>query len=163
MSSQEKVVRFDGSGNLLVGRKAADRHSSKIANGASKITNGNLFADNAVDGRSPWARRLRDLIQINVNELGGTDVVSAREYSIIRRGSTQEVELELLERKFAMKGDGASAEDLDLYSRVSNTMRRHYEAVGLRRRAKDVTPALSEHFAEHYAEDDETDDEVIEP
>lgn len=115
--------------------------SKPAARTRSKVTNGkHLFADATVDGRSGWSRRLRDLIQINVAELGGADVVSAREYSIIRRGSTQEVELELLERKFALKGDGASADDLDLYSRVSNTMRRHYEAVGLRRRTKDITP-----------------------
>jgi hypothetical protein len=29
---------------------------------------------------------------------------------------------------------------LDLYSRASNTLRRHLEAVGLKRRAKDITP-----------------------
>src|ERR1700682_1019105 len=106
----------------------------------SKVTNGKGLFAVTIDGRSAWMRRFRDLIQINIAELGGEDVVSARERSIIRRGSAQEVELELLERKFALKGDGASADDLDLYSRVSNTMRRHYEAVGLRRRAKDVTP-----------------------
>jgi hypothetical protein len=71
--------------------------------GRSKVTNGKrLFADMTVDGRSGWYRRLRDLINLHVADLGGENVVSAGEYSICRRIGTITVELELLERKFAL-------------------------------------------------------------
>jgi hypothetical protein len=48
-------------------------------------------------------------------------------------------ELERLEVKFAL-ADAASPEDLDLYQRTANSLRRLLEAVGLNRRPKDVTP-----------------------
>jgi hypothetical protein len=47
-------------------------------------------------------------------------------------------ELERLEAKFALAGE-ASADDLHLYQRITNTLRRSLEAVGLERRAIDVT------------------------
>ena len=51
-------------------------------------------------------------------------------------------ELEFLEARFATAGDGAKPDDLDLYLRASNNLRRLLEAVGLQRRARDVTPLI---------------------
>jgi hypothetical protein len=90
----------------------------------SKVTNGSrLFADMTVDGRSGWSRRLRDLLQLHVADLGGEDVVSAAEHSICRRIAAITTELELLERRFALKGKGASEKDLDLYFRGAGVLR----------------------------------------
>jgi hypothetical protein len=47
--------------------------------------------------------------------------------------------LEFLEARFATAG-GAKPDDLDLYLRASNNLRRLLEAVGLQRRQRDVTP-----------------------
>ncbi len=100
------------------------------------MTNGkSLLA--GVDGRSVWARRFRDLIDLHVTDRGGD--MSQAKRSIIRRAAALEVELERLEAKFALAGE-ASAADLDLYQRASNTMRRHLESVGLDRVARDVSP-----------------------
>jgi hypothetical protein len=108
------------------------------------------FFDNVllpgVDGRSVWIRRCRDLIAEHVAELGGADNASAAERSIIRRACVMTVELERLEAKFALAGQ-ASPDDLDLYSRAAANLRRLLEAVGLQRRARDVTPTLSEYLA----------------
>jgi hypothetical protein len=104
----------------------------------SAITNGRRLLD-GVDGRSPWVRRAKDLIREHLQDLGGPDNVSAAERSIVRRAAVITTELEQLEARFALAGI-ANPEDLDLYLRGSNNLRRLLEAVGLRRRPRDVTP-----------------------
>jgi hypothetical protein len=104
----------------------------------SRLTNGSAVLP-GVDGRSTWVRRLRDLIELHVQDLGGEDNLSEAEKSIIRRASTLTVELERLELQFA-RADGADPEALDLYSRTAGNLRRLLEAVGLQRRAKHMDP-----------------------
>jgi hypothetical protein len=53
------------------------------------------------------------------------------------------VELERMKIKFATAGM-TSVDDLDLYQRTAGNLRRLLESVGLRRRARDVTPTLGE-------------------
>jgi hypothetical protein len=104
-----------------------------------------------VDGRSVWARRLRDLIDIHIEDLGGSDAVTAAERSIVRRAATLTVELERMEARFALAGE-ASAEELDLYSRTAGNLRRLLESVGLQRRAKDITPDLRDYVSARSTE-----------
>ena len=111
----------------------------------SRVTNGALF-DKSIDGRSAWARRLRDLVSEHVSDLGGIEAVSVAERSIVRRCSALEVELERLEGKFSKDGE-ASDGDLDLYSRVAGNLRRLLESLGLSRRPRDVTTDLSSYIA----------------
>jgi hypothetical protein len=86
------------------------------------------------------------LIENHIHDRGGPEVLSEAERSIIRRASVLTVELEMLEQKFATGGDATPAE-LDLYSRLSNTMRRLLESVGLQRRARDVSaPSLARYL-----------------
>jgi hypothetical protein len=120
-------------------RPAITRRKVSATN-RSKVTNGKrLFADMTVDGRSVWSRRFRDVMELHVSDLGGTDVVSTAEQSICRRIATLTTELELLELRFAQSGKGASAEDLDLYARISNSLDRKLQTIGLKRVARDVT------------------------
>jgi len=102
----------------------------------SAITNGKLLP--GIDQRSAWVRRCRDIIAEHLSDLGGHDNCSAAERSIVRRASVIEVELEMLEAKFATAGQ-ATADDLDLYQRTAGNLRRLLEAVGLQRRPRDVT------------------------
>jgi hypothetical protein len=104
-----------------------------------------------VDGRSTWVRRLRDLIAIHLSDLGGVDNVSEAERSIIRRIATLTVELERMESTFATAGEATPAQ-LDLYQRTANSLRRLLESVGIERRAKNVTPTLSDILNEINAE-----------
>jgi hypothetical protein len=114
---------------------SADVDSQK-SKGRSRLTNGSqIVAD--VDGRSTWARRLRDLIQLHLADLAGE--ASEAERSIVRRAAALTVELERMETSFALAGE-ALPEQLDLYQRTANSLRRLLEAVGLDRRAKDITP-----------------------
>ncbi len=109
-------------------------HRSRVSNGSAVLP--------GVDGRSTWVRRLRDLIESHIDDLGGEDHVSEAEKSIVRRAATLTVELERLEAKFAVAGE-AAASDLDLYQRTAGNLRRLLEAVGLERRARSITPDLA--------------------
>ena len=64
---------------------------------------------------------------------------------LVRRAACLIVELEQLERNFALNGCASSAQLLE-YGRASNTLRRLLEAVGLQRRPRDVTPSLDEYL-----------------
>jgi len=110
--------------------------------GRSRISNGSSLLP-GVDGRSTWVRRLRDLINLHLSDLGGEAAVSEGERSIIRRIATLTVELEMLEAGFAVAGQ-AQPEQLDLYQRTANSLRRLLESVGIERRARDVSPTLSD-------------------
>lgn len=116
--------------------------------GRSRITNGKRLLP-TISYKSVWARRFRDLIRMHQADLGGADNCSTAENSIIRRAATLSVELEHLEMLFA--GEGAATPDqLLLYSRLANCLRRLLQAIGLQRRPKDVTPTLAEYIAENY-------------
>lgn len=56
------------------------------------------------------------------------------------------VELERMEAKFAQAGE-AKAADLDLYQRTAGNLRRLHEALGFKRRAKNITPNVSQYLA----------------
>jgi hypothetical protein len=118
-----------------------DRQKSK---GRSRMTNGSQVVA-GVDGRSTWARRMRDLIQLHLADFAGEDAVSEAKKSIIRRACALTVELERMESIFAVAGE-ALPEQLDLYQRTANSLRRLLEAVGLERRAKTIVPTLSEYL-----------------
>jgi hypothetical protein len=110
----------------------------------SRVTNGCTLP--GVDGRSTWVRRLRDLMALHLSDLGGEQAVSEAEKSIVRRAATLTVELERLELRFATAGEATTA-DLDLYQRTSNSLRRLLEAVGLERRARNITPDLKSYVS----------------
>ena len=112
--------------------------------GRSRITNGSTLLP-TIDGRSLWARRFRDLISLHESDIGPEDAISAAKKSIVRRAATLTVELEHLEVKFATSE--ATADQLLLYSRLSNTLRRLLESVGLERQMHDVTPSIDEYLA----------------
>jgi hypothetical protein len=84
------------------------------------------------DAARAWERRFRDLIAYHVADLGGEAETSIGEREIIRSICAQTVEMELLEKKFALKGDGAKAEDLALYCTIANSRRRQLESIGIK-------------------------------
>jgi len=110
----------------------------------SRVRNGrNLFAEGG-DGRTAWSRRFRDLIAAHTADLGGD--LSEAQASLVRRASALEVQLEQLEADWTT-GASAGVADLDTYSRLSNTLRRHLEAVALSRKPSRPTPTLDQYLA----------------
>src|SRR5262245_34925760 len=116
----------------------------------SRVTNGKALFAQGGDGRGPWARRMRDVIELHISDLGGIEAASEAQKSIIRRAATLTIELERLEAKFS--AGKAFDTDLDMYQRCSNSLRRLLEAVGIQRRPRDVTPSVSEDLASKATE-----------
>jgi hypothetical protein len=110
----------------------------------SKITNGALLP--GIDQRGAWVRRAKDVLS---QHLADKPDATAAEQAIIRRAAVLIVELERLERQFALAGE-ADPMTLDLYGRVAGNMRRLLESVGLERRARDCGPTLQEYLADNY-------------
>src|SRR4051794_4131392 len=84
----------------------------------ARMSNGVAMLSTNVDGRSVWARRLRDLISMQYSDLGGEDNVTESEKAIIRRAVVLMIELERLEEVFATAGE-AQPDQLELYARTS--------------------------------------------
>lgn len=113
----------------------------------SAVTNGTrLFADGSHEG--PWARRFRDLVQLHEQDLGTRESLSEGQRSLCRRVATLEIELEQMEGRLS-KGDGI---DLDLYNRMTGTLGRTIDRLGIKRVAKVVPNALADHFSRPYSE-----------
>jgi hypothetical protein len=89
-------------------------------------------------GRSPWARRRRDLEALYADDLNGVSGLTGFQIGLIQTAATLRVELEQLEGKLS---DG-HAVDLDKYGRLCGHYRRICETLGLERRAKDVSVSL---------------------
>ena len=113
----------------------------------SRITNGSALLP-GVDQRCAWVRRAKDVIAAHLSDVPGA---SAAEHSIIRRIATLTVELERLEAVFAVAGE-ATPDQLDLYQRTANSLRRLLEAVGIERRARDVSLVDPLDYARRHVE-----------
>jgi hypothetical protein len=123
----------------------------------SRATNGRQLFFAGTDGRSAWVRRCRDLIGLHIADLGGYDNTSEAERSIVRRAAVLTTELEILENRFAKSGAGADAEQLDLYQRTAGNLRRLFEATGIRRRPRDITPSLEQYLESKSREADDAE------
>jgi hypothetical protein len=122
--------------DLSAQRHIADSRPKRVR---SAVTNNRrLFVDG--DGTSAWARRFRDLIFGHVSDLGGRDMLSEAQLSLIKRASTLELELEQAEGRLS-KGEQI---DLDSYGRAASHLRRILESLGLERKPKDIGPTLGD-------------------
>ena len=123
--------------------RSKDMQRSKVANGKVLIP--------GIDQRSTWVRRCKEVIGDAISDAGGEDNVSSAERSLIRRAATLTVELERLEAQFATSEQSDPAA-LDLYQKLSNTLRRLLASLGLQRRAKDVSaPTLTQYLQRREA------------
>jgi hypothetical protein len=89
---------------------------------------------------------MRDVIELHTSDLGGWDAVSEGEKSLLRRVATLTVELERMEAKFSVAEHSPRDSDLQTYQRLTNTLRRALETVGIHRRPRDVTPPTLDAF-----------------
>jgi hypothetical protein len=115
---------------------------SRSRTNRSAVTNRKrLFVE--AGGRTAWARRYRDLLELHADDLGGTSLLSEAQHSLIRRVATLEIELERLEGRLSEGNDV----DLDIYARTASHLRRLLETLGIERAKRDVTPVLSDYVA----------------
>jgi hypothetical protein len=119
-------------------RRATDPRPERMR---SAVTNGKrLFVEGS--GTSAWSRRYADLIAGHCSDLGGREMLSEAQFSLIKRASAIECELEVLEGRLS-QGEPV---DLDSYGRGASHLRRILESLspGLERRARDIGPTLGE-------------------
>jgi hypothetical protein len=94
-----------------------------------------------VDGRSWHARRFREICADYAEHLGGDP--TAPQQAVIRRAAQLEVWAEAAEAAYA-NGEDFSIES---FTTASNALRRLLVDLGLERKARDITPSLSEYIA----------------
>jgi hypothetical protein len=124
-------------GNKRAGHK---RLTPSLVCFKSAITTGSRLL-HEVDGRSATMRRLRDIIHAHQADLGGATELSEGQRAILRRAALLQLQLEMMEQKFALREDGcASGKEMETYQRSSNSLRRLLESLGLHegRKARDV-------------------------
>jgi hypothetical protein len=128
-----------------------------IPHHARRVSSGrNLFAEGG-DGRTAWGRRWRDLCLSHANDLGGADILSEAQVSIIKRASAMECELEALEARLS---EGQPI-DVGQYSRLAGLLCRLLELVGVRRLSKSLDPtselvrAMSAYASQPVDDEDE--------
>jgi hypothetical protein len=128
------------------------RQTPKLECFRSAITNGSALLV-GVDERTAWCRRLRDLIQAHTADLGGDDNLTEAERQLVRRASVLCVQLEFMEVSWAKHGGQAGPKSLHNYQRCTNTLRRTLEALGLKRRPRDITPSLDSYVRRRRSRD----------
>ena len=117
----------------------------------SGVTTGSRLYIHLRNRNSPLGRRFADIVTLLVSDLGGADYCSEAKKIIARRAAFETLQLELIEERVAKRYNGeAPPKTLALYQRVSNSLRRLLESIGLERKAKDVTPTLREYWAQPY-------------
>jgi hypothetical protein len=136
------------------------RLEPSLAAARAAVSNGKGMIPD-IDNRSAWARRLRDLVNDSVSDLGGYEMVSNAELILIRRAAMLALQLELIESGWAQNGGEASPTQLDSYQRATGALRRLLESLGLQRRARDVTPTDPLTYAREYDRRAEDADEVV--
>jgi len=104
-----------------------------------------------VDGRSPGARRFRDLVRAFIVDLGGEDNCSEVVIGLARRLAAATVMAEGLELK-AVQGEPV---DVATYCNLASTTVRISQRLGLKRVPKTVVPDLKTYLQniEHEEED----------
>lgn len=131
------------------------RVGGRNGNNRSKITNGKRLFPVGTDARTAWHRRFKDLIGIFTDDLGGSDSLSEGKKGLIRRAATLSVQLELMEASFADAEGDVIPDQLDLFSRLSKSLRLLLKELGLEKRKDkdDITPL--DYMRRHHHEDDD--------
>lgn len=109
------------------------------------ISNKSYFLPD-VDLRGPWARRFRDVIVVHEDDLGGSEQLSEAQRALVRRISMLQLYCEILETRIAQDDFKVSRVRIESYQRVTNTMRRAIESLGLHegRKSRDITPGSAQ-------------------
>ena len=110
----------------------------------SRVTNGSVIFQ-GVDHRSKAVRRLKDLLAAHISDLGGDNNGNMSEAMrcLARRASVLTLQCEFQEQHWQANGGRASADQLEVYGRTVNTLRRCVESLGLNagRKMRELNPA----------------------
>jgi hypothetical protein len=121
--------------STVVDRKAVAR--SRVTNGAGMLPN--------TDGRSAVVRRFRDITSAILNDQ--PEHCSEARLQLVRRFAAAACLAELMEARLA------NGEQIDIaeHAHLSSTLCRLAQRIGIDRRAKNITPSLSEYLTPQEA------------
>jgi hypothetical protein len=145
---EHEVTKPKRRGNLaglgVWGQKGArprKRKSAGKAHGRTKLTNGKeLLPD--VDGRSILYRRFKDIARLVAADQGGLDALSEARVQLVRRFAATCVMAEQIESNLC---NGLEV-DINQHTALSSTLVRLGARIGIDRRAKNVTPNLTDYL-----------------
>jgi hypothetical protein len=145
--------------SAMGGKTASEMSTKRKPNGElpptqrSAVTNGKRLFVEGGNMSGPWARRFCDVQHLHLSDLGGLSAASEAERSLVRRVAVITIELERLEAKLS-EIDDPSQDMLDLYQRLTNSLRRVLETLahGLARRPRDITEPPT-YYAVEYESD----------
>jgi hypothetical protein len=106
---------------------------SRRATQRARVTNHHDLLP-GLDGRTPAARRFRDLVSAFIADMGGIDCCSEIRLGLLRRLAAVTVQSELLEARM-VNGERV---DVSTLCTLASTVVRLSQRLGLERRARDV-------------------------
>jgi hypothetical protein len=120
--------------------------TARKSNARSRVTNGQDLLP-GIDGRSPMARRYRDIAAALISDSAGIDQIAEARLQLIRRFSAACVMAE------AMEAELVNGKQINIveHSLLSSTLVRLAQRLGINRRSRNVTPTLRDYL------DDQTD------
>ena len=112
-------------------KKVKDHRRSRVTNGSALLP--------GIDRRSPTAKRYKDLVDIIVADQGGAGMSEAR-MQLIRRFAAAACLAEQMEARIV----AGEKIDLEEHAKLSSTLVRIVNHLGLERVPRDVTPYVGE-------------------
>jgi hypothetical protein len=139
------VARFNRPGRQQP-KKAGDRGpgSATVKPRIARLGLTKFLTLGDLDARTKAAQRARQIIASIEQDLGGADRMSEAQRQLAQRAALLSVQAEDYEVRFLQ---GLPHEVPD-YLATCNNLRRMFEALGLERRMRDVTPPIREYLAE---------------
>jgi hypothetical protein len=132
----------------VVASKSSDSRSSQSrgSHGRSRLTNKKDLLP-GVDGRTVIYRRFRDIASQIATDQGGLEQLSEARLQLVRRFAAAAVLAEQLE------ADLANGQEINIerHALLCSTLTRLAQRIGIDRRAKNITPSLSEYLAPQEA------------
>jgi hypothetical protein len=124
--------------NSVSDRVPVERRSRKQR---SRMTNGTALLPD-VDGRSAIVRRFKDITSAILADQGGAEQCSESRLQLVRRFAAAAVLAEQLESRLA------NGEQIDIqeHALLCSTLARLASRIGIDRRAKNITPTLSDYL-----------------
>jgi hypothetical protein len=115
--------------------------SARKSSARSRVTNGQDLLP-GVDGRSPMARRYRDIAAALISDSSGIDQIAEARLQLIRRFSAACVMAEAMEAELVNGKQISIAE----HSLLSSTLVRLAQRLGINRRSRNITPTLKDYL-----------------
>jgi hypothetical protein len=124
--------------------------ATRKASARSRVSNGKDILP-GVDGRSPLARRYRDISATIISDMGGVDRCSEARLQLIRRFAASAVMAEAMESEL-VNGKPVNVTE---HSLLSSTLVRLAARIGINRLPKNITPHLHDYLEQRATSDDD--------